>query len=348
MFWHQVEPTAECAARAKAAADRALELQPELAEVHRAVGYYYYYCRLDYARALEEFEAALEGKPNDSHARSAVGYILRRQGKMEMARTELVRAFALDPRSATIAHDLGETYALLRSPTEATAYFDRSIELSPDWSDSYHLKAMTALRLEGDTQKARAVLTSAEKLGIRDLVWAWVRLNLAEGNYREALARLDASPDNSLDGVSWFIPRPLLSARTHGFLGEEQQARRDYELAKQALEAKVREKPEDSRLRSALGIAFAGLGMKKEAIREGEFAVQLMPLSRDAFRGIYRLEDLAQIYVMVGESDMAINRLGDLLSRPGDLSMKGLLTDPVWKSLRGAPRFTQLVAQYSK
>jgi TolB-like protein/DNA-binding winged helix-turn-helix (wHTH) protein/Flp pilus assembly protein TadD len=348
MFWYQVEPTAECADRAKAAADRALKLQPDLPEAHRAVGYYYYYCRLDYARALKEFETALEGKPNDSHARSAVGYILRRQGKMELARTELVQAFVLDPRSATIAHDVGETYALLRSPTEAMAFFDRSIELNPDWSDPYHLKAMAALRLEGDTRKARTVLTAAERLGVRDLVWTWVALNLAEGNYREALARLEASQDMSLDGVSWFIPRPLLSARTHGFVGDGRLERRDYELARQTLEAKVREQPEDSRLHSALGIAYAGLRLKKEAIREGELALQLMPLSKDAFRGNYRIEDLAQIYAMVGEPDKAIDRLADLLSRPGDLSVKGLLIDPAWKPLRELPRFNQIVALYGK
>ncbi len=347
MFWYQVDHTAECADRAKAAAERALGLKPGLPEAHRALGYYHYYCRLDYARALSEFGVALEGKPNDSHARSAVGYILRRQGKMEMARTELVRAFVLDPRSATIAHDVGETYALLRSPAEAITYFDRSIELSPDWSDPYHLKAMAALRLEGDTQKARAVLLSAEKLGVRDLVWSWVALNLAEGKYRESLARLDAGQDLTLDGVSWFIPRSLLSAGTHGYLGEAQQARSDYELARRILEAKVRGQPEDSRVRSALGIAYAGLGMKKEAIREGELAVQLMPLSKDAFRGNYRLEDLARIYVMAGEPEKAIDRLGDLLSRPADLGVKGILIDPAWKPLKDLPRFNQLIARFS-
>jgi len=60
-------------------------------------------------------------------------------------------------------------------------------------------------------------------------------------------------------------------------------------------------------------------------------------------RGPYRVEDLAHIYVMVGEYDKAIDRLEDLLSIPGPLSIPLLRLDPAWDPLRNHPRFQDLL-----
>ena len=60
-------------------------------------------------------------------------------------------------------------------------------------------------------------------------------------------------------------------------------------------------------------------------------------------RDSYRLEDLARIYVMVGEYDEAINQLEYLLSIPGPFSIPLLQLDPAWDPLRNHPRFKKLI-----
>ncbi len=107
--------------------------------------------------------------------------------------------------------------------------------------------------------------------------------------------------------------------------------------------SKIEAQPDDSRLHSTLGIAYAGLGRKEDALREGKLAVDLLPISKEAYRGAYRAIDLAQIYAMVGETDAAIDRLEHLLSIPGPLSVSLLRLDPIWDPLRDHPRFQQLV-----
>ena len=106
--------------------------------------------------------------------------------------------------------------------------------------------------------------------------------------------------------------------------------------------------PDDSRLYSSLGIAYAGLGQKKEAIEAGEKAVELLPISKEAYRGTYRMEDLARIYVMVGEHEQALERIELLLSIPGMLSTNLLQLDPVWKPLENNPKFIELLETYSE
>ncbi len=56
-----------------------------------------------------------------------------------------------------------------------------------------------------------------------------------------------------------------------------------------------------------------------------------MPIEKEAYRGVIRLEDLANIYATAGSSQEAIPLLDQLLSLPGILSANLLLMDPTWK-----------------
>ncbi len=112
------------------------------------------------------------------------------------------------------------------------------------------------------------------------------------------------------------------------------------------MEAKLQEEPDDARLHSALGIAHAGLGRVEEAMREGELGVELLPVSKEAWRGLYRVEDLARIYVMVGEYDAAIDQLEFLLSIPSEISPSFLRLAPTWDPLRDHPRFQRLLESH--
>ena len=65
-------------------------------------------------------------------------------------------------------------------------------------------------------------------------------------------------------------------------LGESAAMRSHAERARAAIEKKAAERPDDPRFHAALGLAYAYLGRKEEAIREGNRAVSLCPVSKDA------------------------------------------------------------------
>jgi hypothetical protein len=92
-------------------------------------------------------------------------------------------------------------------------------------------------------------------------------------------------------------------------------------------------------------LALAGLGEKAAAVREGQAGVDGMPVTREAYRGAYRLEDLARIYAKVGERDKAVEILTKLLSMPLDLAGPALVMDPAWAPLRGDAAFDRLTAK---
>ena len=67
-------------------------------------------------------------------------------------------------------------------------------------------------------------------------------------------------------------------------MGNRQLERAYYDSTRSMLVSKIQERPHDERFRSALGIAYAGLGRKEDAIHEGELAVELLPMSKEAWR----------------------------------------------------------------
>jgi len=120
------------------------------------------------------------------------------------------------------------------------------------------------------------------------------------------------------------------------------------DLARKALEIKARERPDDARYRSALGRAYAYLDKKEDAIREGNQAVNLCPVSKDAMLGPTFVYDLAHIEAIVGEHRSAIDRLDYLMSIPAGMTVSAasLRNDIAWDPLRSDPRFEALLKKY--
>ena len=129
-------------------------------------------------------------------------------------------------------------------------------------------------------------------------------------------------------------------------MGRSAPARASYDSARLVLERKLAEDPEDPRLHSALGLALAGLGRSAEAIRSSDRAVELLPISREAWRGGDLVIDAARILTRVGETEAAIDRLERMLSVPSALTVTGLRLDPTWDPFRDHPRFQALLAKY--
>jgi serine/threonine-protein kinase len=347
MYWFYHDHSEERLAMAKKAVDRALEHDPDLPEAHVALGRYYYHGHLDYDRAIEQFAIARRSQPNNSEILSFIGYVQRRQGKFEQAVVNLKKASELDPLYGVLAQEVAFTFVYLRKYPEAERYCERAIALSPDVPVVYDVTARLYLRWEGNTEKTRAVLEEAlrniKSAENPDIVNSLVNIDVFDGNYQEALTQLSSWTSETFDTQFYFIPTALRYARIYGYTNKKDLEQSYYESARNILEAKIQERPQDARFHSSLGIAYAGLGHKEEAIREGKSALKLLPVTKEAMGGTYRVEDLARIYVMVGEFDAAIDQLEFLLSIPGEMSIPLLRLDPAWDPLCDHRRFKRLL-----
>jgi serine/threonine protein kinase/tetratricopeptide (TPR) repeat protein len=347
MYHLGFDRTKDRLAMAKAAVDRAIELQPRLPEACLALGIYYYMGHRDYDRALEAFATVEKAHPNNTRAIHMIGVIWKRQGKFESALKYFKRAFELSPRDAFLANEILNCYMYLRKYSEAKDWADITISLAPDRIYGYYKKVLTYWLWEGDLQKARMTLEAIPNQSDQLAVFEWSLQELFEGKYQAALFRLTTTPVEFFEHQAWLVPKVQLMAQLYELMGKQELACSFYDSAVVLLAAEVKKRSDDFRVRGSLGLVYASLDRKEDALREGKFSVEICPISKYAIYGSYRLRDLALIYAKIGRYKEALDQIDFLLSIPSHFSVSILNIDPRWQMLRNHPRYINLIEKHS-
>ena len=199
----------ECAAKARAAALRALELDERLAEAHAALAVLVQWYDWDWETAEREFRRAIELDPNYATGHHWYGEHLALRGRFEEAFVQMDRARDLDPLSLIIATDYGVFLYFSRQHDRAIQQLRSVLEREPEFSRAY----MLAYAYVQTGRFAEALALLEQWRLINDGPWASAILAYAHGRAGEtaeaeqALERLDAfSRTRSSD------PTPLVVA----------------------------------------------------------------------------------------------------------------------------------------
>ena len=206
--------------RAKAAAEKAVELDDSLAEAHASLGLVYHsYFRS--AESAREFDRSIQLDPNYATAHHWYGRLtLVMQGKLDHALVEVKRAYELDPVSPIIHTDVGAVYLMARRYDEAIEQLRGTVQMDPEFYWAHRFLGM-ALDLKGDTTGALAEFTKAFQLnddpaGLGFIGHAQARM----GHEKEARARLDQMND----AAKRRYVAPYAFALIHLALGDKDQA----------------------------------------------------------------------------------------------------------------------------
>lgn len=119
--------------RAKAAASKAIELDPDLAEAHASYGYATMYYDWDFGRAEREFQAALGLNPNSPQAHQWYAYLLTAMERPSEAHRHIDIAQQLDPASVPINTDRAFTYYYSGETEEAVKSVNTALQINPDF-----------------------------------------------------------------------------------------------------------------------------------------------------------------------------------------------------------------------
>jgi len=353
LYFHGYDRTEDRISKARDAIDRALKLQPSLPDVHLALGYYHYWCHQDYEKAFEEFTVAERDMPNDSRIISIVGAIVKRQGNIEKSAEQYKKALELSPRDPSMAHEIGCAYMTMREYEKAENYYNNSISMAPDQVLVYVCKAWNHWLHSGDIQGGRDILESIPgKMDRRirqrtGILFEWYRLELFSRNYNDAVKVLDEADAYYEEGQWFFITKDQLAAYAYHLMGDDIRCGELYESALSTLRSEIDKRPDDDRVLSSLGIVYAGLGQPEKAIESSMRAVELMPVSRNAVVGPFRIEDQAFVYTMMRDAEKALDCIERLLEIPSWFSIHLLTIDPKWDPLRDHPRYKRLMNDYA-
>ena len=131
-------PAAETFNKAKAAATRALELDPDLSEAHNALASIREDFDWDWDGAESEYRKAIQLNPSNGLARHWYSHFLSRMGRHEEGIAEAKRAVEVDPLSPSVLVNLAASYVFAGQYDEAIDACRRAISLDPNFPDAHY------------------------------------------------------------------------------------------------------------------------------------------------------------------------------------------------------------------
>jgi TolB-like protein/class 3 adenylate cyclase/Tfp pilus assembly protein PilF len=341
--------TPERRALADAAVQKVLQLQPDSGEAHLALAQHFYSCYLDYDHARQELAIAQRMLPNSSQVFEVAGVIDRRQGHWEDSPRNFERGLQIDPRNISLFHHISISYQCLRRYERMAAVLDRALEVFPRDVATRQARARVDIEWHADTKPLHRAIDAilAEDPSAAPLVAnSWLYLALYERDLATADRALVALSGNP------FVLSPniyLNHAFAEGLIarmrGDAAAARAAFIAARAQQEEILRAQPDYALALSVLGLIDAGLGQKEDALREGRRAIELLPVTRDAFAGPDVIQLFSMICAWTGEKDLACDQLATAAQFPSYLLTYGRLRLlPFWDPLGGDPRFEKIVA----
>lgn len=165
--WMKLSAPADTFPAAKAAAQRALELDDTLAEAHSSLAWARILYDWAWAESEEAFRRALELNPNYAVAHMWYGTLLIAVGRFEEAITAMRRAQELDPLSPITNATIGLPYYLSRSYEQAVECYRKALQLEPNSLPAHLLLGRAYLQIGkaalgvAEMEKARALENSS-------------------------------------------------------------------------------------------------------------------------------------------------------------------------------------------
>ena len=356
IYFSNYDHTETRLALAESSVEAAVRLQPNAGETHLAQASHFFWGYLNYRQAREELAKAQRELPNNAEVFRLFGHMGRWEGRWEEARQNLERALELDPRNTRTITDLTWVYMTLREYDEADALAIRLQALEPRSPILRAGRAFIGLEARADMVSLRAVLNTIESespQSATEVADVSFRLALYERDPVRATRALANMPREGKIDLN-YVPFP--HTWYEGLLAK---LRRDataahfaFTAARSETEKLAHAQPQNVRPLAVLALIDAELGDKEKAIHEGRTACDTLPPTKDALDGVWLMTNLARIYALTGERDLALEQL-EALSKLASGPINGpsygdLHLNPNWDPLRGDPRFEKLVQEVKK
>ena len=323
-------------------------LRPGSGEMHLALAQHLYWAYGDYERATAELAIARRTLPNEARIPLLAAYSDRRRGEWKQSLAKLKEALRLDPRNLSILQQISRTYEALHQYEEVARTLEAALAIAPQDVATRVRRAWVDVESRADPNPAHAAIQrvlAKDPSAAPGIVNCWLDLGLRERDPVIAERAFSALPAGGCYEENIPFPNSWCEGLIARLRGDEFAARTAFTKARKELEQKLRGQPDYAAALCAIGVIDAALGNKTDAIREGERAVELVPVNKSAIEGPMFVQYLAMIYAWTGEKDRAIERLAEAAKLPGSHVSYGYLRlHPLWDPLRGDPRFEEIVA----
>jgi eukaryotic-like serine/threonine-protein kinase len=206
--------------KVRSAAQRAIELDPTLAEPHAALAAVRELADWDWAGAEDEYRKAIGLNPNDATSHHWYALLLENLGRLNEALAEVERALALDPASPQANANHAGILVDLHRYDDALAELNRLIAANPEFPVNYGIRGEVYRRLKNQDAAVADEATAMKKNGRPEWAEAFA------AGYRKAklkgacMAMIEVLKNESQR--EYVSPNEM--ARYHGLMGDRDHA----------------------------------------------------------------------------------------------------------------------------
>ena len=265
-------------------------------------------------------------------------------GRWNEALTAVKRAVQLDPRNTALLGRYGRLLHGMRRYAECDSVLVRVMAMSPG-NIAQSQSSVINLLSTGDTATVRRVVEETlAKADTNELI-AYYAL------YQEMMWVLPLDLQKrltTLTPAAFFNNRQqwaLKIGRQWMLLGDTAKARAYGDTAVQIARAQQAEFPDDAQIHELLGRSLALAGKNAEAVEMAEKSLKVREATLDNTNGPYVRYQTARVLIQAGAYDRALDLMEPLMTAfYSELTPAWLRLEPVFRPLKGNPRFEKLVS----
>lgn len=322
-------------------AEKAIKLDPKLAEAYNAFGLYYYSYKADFQNALDFFKKSSELDPGNWQPLFYSAVVYRRMGEWSKSQALMTKVLKHNPQDALVLTNIGMSYCYLKIYDTAVFYNNEAIKIMPNWNSPYINKYYSVLLGTGDIREVRSLIDTAVKYTGDRFHKEKVMLDIYDRNFNAALFKTELSEQDDFENQG---EKLLLYGTIYEYLKRNDLAKSYYDSALVFFEKRLKT-IETFSYYIQRGYAYAGLKDYQKAIKSARKGIDLID---NQMSKSYYLISLAEIYIKCGDFKNGIKILDELLKNPSMMSVNLLLLDPVWDPVKNDPEFSMLLNKYSK
>jgi serine/threonine-protein kinase len=322
------------------AAEKAVQLDPDLAESHMAAATYLRAARPRDPAHIAEMEEARRLAPGSALILEQLALSYDGAGRGAEAAALLEAATQLDPRNQSLLLRYSNVLTELRRYADADRAITRAAAVSSSPLRIRMRRALNTAYWKGELGLLDEMLFRFMPVPCNSVALKY-DYYMARRRFNDAAAALLACAERETPVfMEERFPREAWIAEAYWFAGDAAQARAYHARARPILEASLKRNPDQEIKRNFLAIALARSGDKSAASAELDRYLADYTSGLDVYRA-------ARVHLMLGEQERAFDELEFALNAP----FQGVHThharlDPVWEPVWDHPRYRKLIEEH--
>jgi serine/threonine protein kinase/Tfp pilus assembly protein PilF len=341
MFW--VDLKKSWLEKAEKAGVKALALDPNLAEAHRALSRLYM-IEGKTEKAIQEAEEAVKTNPNYGEAWRLLGGWYTSTGQYPKAESSLMKALDVKPTDPSLFWEFITLYTVWGKKEKVEEYFNKGLEVQPSNPNIYDDMSGYYL-FQGELEQAKRMAHKALDINPQYTFSLSTLSSIfrMSGQADSALYYLDEYRKHN-PGEDWFVELSSLELMK----GNKKQAEIYLDSCIQFNQPLIKEfqgLPNEYYSRLRIGLAYALKGESRRALEQAErvrssLGESLLSVGWAYGGGI--VQPLSFVYSLIGQKEEAV-RLLDFLVKNNIITPAYIKLHPWYKNLTGYPAFEELI-----